>query len=222
MVSLFVALRRPRLGTMMPMRRGRPHHQAWEERRHGCSEAVSRPNMRFVPVKSADQQAVLMPHRTRALLIRQQTMLANAFRTHLAEFGAVVAQGIRHVRELIEKVFGEGAPAIYLPALACTALRPLVAQLTELRLQIKIPAPILANRFARPLMVTKPSASMVTISPAEAFRGLPQRVYARETMVEVEVRLWRPLPGARSRSAPSQPFRCSAMSKADAGQNWAR
>jgi transposase len=57
-------------------------------------EAVSRPNMRFVPVKSADQQAVLMLDRTRALLIRQQTMLANAFRAHLAEFGIVVAQGM--------------------------------------------------------------------------------------------------------------------------------
>jgi len=70
-------------------------------------EAVTRPNMRFVPVKSADQQAALMLHRTRALLIRQQTMLANAFRAHLAEFGIVVAQGIRHVRELIESVFAE-------------------------------------------------------------------------------------------------------------------
>ena len=45
--------------------------------------------------------------RTRALLIRQQTMLANAFRAHLAEFGIVVVQGIRHVRELIERVFAE-------------------------------------------------------------------------------------------------------------------
>src|SRR3979411_2869721 len=60
-------------------------------------EAVTRPNMRFVPVKSADQQAVLMPHRTRALLIRQQTMLANAFRAHLAGFALVVAQGIRRM-----------------------------------------------------------------------------------------------------------------------------
>ena len=90
-------------------------------------EAVTRPNMRFVPVKSAGQQAVLMLHRTRALLIRQQTMLANAFRAHLAEFGIVAAQGTRHVRALIEKVFGEGAHAIDLPPLARTALRPLVA-----------------------------------------------------------------------------------------------
>jgi transposase len=51
-------------------------------------EAVTRPNMRFAPVKSADQQAVLMLHRTRALLIRRQTMLTNAFRAHLAEFGS--------------------------------------------------------------------------------------------------------------------------------------
>ena len=57
-----------------------------------------------VPVKSAGQQAVLMLHRTRVLLIRQQTMLANAFWAHLAEFGIVVVQGIRHVRELIERV----------------------------------------------------------------------------------------------------------------------
>jgi transposase len=50
-------------------------------------EAVSRPSMRFVPMKSEDQQAVLMLHRTRALLVRQRTMLANALRAHLAEFG---------------------------------------------------------------------------------------------------------------------------------------
>jgi transposase len=62
-------------------------------------------------------------------------VLANAFRAHLAEFGIVVAQGISHVRALVERVFGEDA--IDLPALARTALRPLVAQLMELRLQIK-------------------------------------------------------------------------------------
>jgi transposase len=63
-------------------------------------ETGSRPNMRVFPVKSADQQAVLMLHRTRALLIRQQTMLANAFRAHLAEFAFVVPQDLRHVHTL--------------------------------------------------------------------------------------------------------------------------
>lgn len=49
-------------------------------------EAVTRPTMRFVPVKSEEQQGVLMLHRVRELLIRQRTMLVNALRGHLAEF----------------------------------------------------------------------------------------------------------------------------------------
>ena len=52
-------------------------------------EAVTRPSMRFVPVKTADQQAVLMLHRARTLLVRQRTMLVNALRAHMAEFGIV-------------------------------------------------------------------------------------------------------------------------------------
>ncbi len=56
-------------------------------------EAVSRPGMRFVPVKSAEQQAILMLHKTRELLVKQQTMSVNALRGHLSEFGIVVAKG---------------------------------------------------------------------------------------------------------------------------------
>jgi transposase len=52
-------------------------------------EAVTRPSMRFVPVKSTEQQAVLMLHRTRDLLVRQRTMLINAPRGHMAEFGII-------------------------------------------------------------------------------------------------------------------------------------
>jgi transposase len=63
-------------------------------------EAMSRPGMRFVPVKSADQQAILMLHKTRELLIMQRTMSVNALRGHLTEFGLVVAKGIAHVDEL--------------------------------------------------------------------------------------------------------------------------
>ena len=58
-------------------------------------EAVTRPTMRFVPVKSPDQQAVLMLHRVRALLMRQRTMAVNALRGHLAEFGIVTGQGAK-------------------------------------------------------------------------------------------------------------------------------
>ncbi len=67
-------------------------------------EAVGRPNMRFVPVKSRDQQAALMLHRARDLLIRQRTMLINAFRAHLAEIGHIAAQGRTGVAELVRIV----------------------------------------------------------------------------------------------------------------------
>ena len=56
-------------------------------------EAVTRPSMRFVPLKTKEQQAALMLHRTRQLLVRQRTMLSNAMRGHLAELGIVSAKG---------------------------------------------------------------------------------------------------------------------------------
>ena len=63
-------------------------------------EAVTRPTMRFVAIKTAEQQSVLMLHKTRQLLIRQQTMLINAIRAHLAEFGIVAGVGRRGVEKL--------------------------------------------------------------------------------------------------------------------------
>jgi len=51
------------------------------------AEAVTRPTMRFVAIKSPGQQSLMMVHRSRALLVRQRTMLVNAMRAHLAEFG---------------------------------------------------------------------------------------------------------------------------------------
>jgi len=64
-------------------------------------EAMSRPGMRFVPIKSADQQAVLMLHKTREMFVKQRTMSVNALRGHLAEFGIIVAKGIGRVDELL-------------------------------------------------------------------------------------------------------------------------
>ena len=56
-------------------------------------EAVQRPTMRFVPIKTPEQQSVLMLHRTRQLFVRQRTMLINAIRAHMAEFGIVAGVG---------------------------------------------------------------------------------------------------------------------------------
>src|ERR1700727_3158690 len=90
-------------------------------------EAMSRPNMRFVAVKSEDQQATLMAHKTRELLIKQRTMSVNALRGHLAEFGVIAAKGISHVEELVER-----AAAADLPAMVQATLGVLLAQLRSL------------------------------------------------------------------------------------------
>src|SRR5262245_8281520 len=64
-------------------------------------EAVVRPSMRFVPIKTKEQQAGLMLHRTRQLLVRQRTMLSNALRGHLAELGIVSAKGRNGISQLL-------------------------------------------------------------------------------------------------------------------------
>src|SRR5436190_15620133 len=64
-------------------------------------EAVTRPTMRFVPIKTKEQQSALMLHRTRQLLVRQRTMLSNALRGHLAELGIVSAKGRNGTAELL-------------------------------------------------------------------------------------------------------------------------
>ena len=64
-------------------------------------EAVTRPTMRFVAIKTEEHQSVLMLHKTRQLLIRQQTMLINAIRAHLAEFGIVAGVGRTGMEKLL-------------------------------------------------------------------------------------------------------------------------
>src|ERR1017187_2596066 len=64
-------------------------------------EAVRCPTMRFVQIKSAEQQGQLKLHRARTLLMRQRTQLINALRAHLAEFGITAAQGREGIKGLL-------------------------------------------------------------------------------------------------------------------------
>jgi len=106
-------------------------------------EAVTRPTMRFVPVKTVEQQAVLMLHRTRDLLVRQRTALVNALRGHLAEFGIVAPQGMSRVADLLAVLLGENE--VTLPPLARQALRGLAAELEALGKRVdEIEAAIIA------------------------------------------------------------------------------
>ena len=98
-------------------------------------EAVTRPHMRFVPVKSEEQQSILVLHRSRDLLMRQRTMILNAIRAHLAEFGVIAAQGPRQVVELVTQL--RDRDELSIPEVARSALIALAAQLDSLVGQIR-------------------------------------------------------------------------------------
>ena len=70
-------------------------------------EAVTRPTMRFVATKTKEQQSVLMLHKTRQLFVRQRTMLSNAIRGHMAEFGITARRGRQGVEKLLAIVLSE-------------------------------------------------------------------------------------------------------------------
>ena len=103
-------------------------------------EAVSRPSMRFVPVKSADTQALLMTHvapevrlrrNARAFLVRQQTRIVTAIRAHPGEFGIVLPKGIQNAGRLIA-----ACDRADLPAPARKALNLLADQLVDTQRRI--------------------------------------------------------------------------------------
>jgi transposase len=91
-------------------------------------EAMSRPGMRFVPMRSAENQAELMLHGARDLLIKQRTMLANAIRGHAAEFGITGAKGLCRLESLLERIALDAS----LPALAREIFTSLACQLEDL------------------------------------------------------------------------------------------
>jgi transposase len=97
-------------------------------------EAVTRPSMRFVPIKSVEQQSTLMLHRTRDLLIRQRTQLINALRAHLAELGLVAAKGREGLCQLVTVVTECGDER--LPCNARFACQAIVGQLHAVQTQI--------------------------------------------------------------------------------------
>lgn len=96
-------------------------------------EAVRRTNMRFMAVKSAERQAVLVVHRSRELLVRQSAMLVNAIRAHCAEFGLIAAQSVAHVGDLLKQAMQTGPAA--LPDLAKAAMALMAEQLESLEMQ---------------------------------------------------------------------------------------
>jgi transposase len=105
------------------VKRGKKNDQA--DAAGGC-EAVGRPSMKFVPIKTPEQQAILMSHRARQLLIEQRTRLCNAIRAHMAEFGIIAAKGDAGFKALLAMLANEQDD--HVPAMIRPILAPLVAQ----------------------------------------------------------------------------------------------
>lgn len=126
-------------------------------------EAVTRPSMRFVPVRSEETQGHLVTHKAREFLVRQQTRIVNAIRAHLGEFGLVMPRGIRNVGRLIE-----ARDQANLPAAAHEALNLLADQLVDTQRKIAdltadVRADAIANEAA-PRLQTIPGIGPITAS----------------------------------------------------------
>jgi transposase len=143
-------------------------------------EAVRRPTMRFVQVKSAEQQGRLMQHRTRDLLLRQRTQVINALRAHLAELGIVAAQGREGLKELLAVIADEGDAR--LPIDARASLIVLAAQLQALQTLIgsiekRLVVQHRANEASKRLIsipgigIIGASAIAATVTDPKAFRS---------------------------------------------------
>jgi transposase len=141
-------------------------------------EAVTRPSMRFVPVKTEEQQSALTMHRARELLVRQRTQLINAIRGHLAEFGLVGAQGPWNVPLLLASMQEDRR----VPELARQVLQLLAAQLDEVGKRIaEVNTRIMAWHKTNPVsrrLVTIPgigpliaTAIAATVPNPDVFRG---------------------------------------------------
>lgn len=97
-------------------------------------EASLRPTMRFVAVKTEEQQASAVVFKARDLLVRQRTQTINALRGHLSEYGRTVAQGPAHATKLLEQIDDKDSG---LPEAARAALAVLVSMLRSLEESIK-------------------------------------------------------------------------------------
>ena len=140
-------------------------------------EAVTRPTMRFVPIKSPDQQAALALHRARDLLVRQRTQLVNMIRGLLGEFGITINRGLHHALELVTRIAGGGT--IEVPPIAARVVAGLAGQVIELQgrltaLECELLAWFRQNEVARRLE-TIPGIGVVVATAFAATVTDPQR-----------------------------------------------
>jgi transposase len=134
------------------------------------AEAASCPTMRFVAVKSAEQQGQGMLFRTRDLLVRQRAQTINALRGHLAEFGVIAAQGPARVQLLAQAIADEATP---LPEMARDLARLLLTQIAELAERISALEKEIRRRAPKdagiPRLMTIPGVGAICATAVHAF-----------------------------------------------------
>jgi transposase len=137
-------------------------------------EAVTRPSMRFVPIKTQEQQTGLMLHRTRQLLVRQRTMLSNAIRGHMAELGIISAKGRNGTAELLQ-IIGDVADA-RIPPVARFCLDLLARQYLSLVAEVSSTDKRIHAAVLRPGSVWYPSSTRLVAKNGSA--ASPSRAIA--------------------------------------------
>ena len=140
-------------------------------------EAVGRPTMRFVEIKSAEQQALLSLHRARDLIVRQRTQTVNMLRGLLAEFGYVTARNIERATALARDIVKGDGPE--LPEIAQAVIASLCQQLLLLNDRIRwftrqIAAAARSDKRIR-LLQTIPGVGPITASAIVATVGTPDQ-----------------------------------------------
>jgi transposase len=145
----------------------------------GICEAVGRPSMRFVAVKSVEQQATLAVQTTRALMVRQRTMIANSLRAALSELGIVAAQGLEGLRGLMAKLEqpSEEIPELMRGALSALARHWQALDADERALERQIAKAARCDSEARRLMAVPgvgpiiASTVLAKVPDAKVFRS---------------------------------------------------
>jgi transposase len=139
-------------------------------------EAMSRPGMANVPIRSAEQQGCLVLHRSRELLMRQRTMLLNAIRAHLSEFGIVLPQGPARIIAFMKGLRESGHPD--LPDGAVLAMDVMSSQLDALAIGIHaIERKLLAwhrDNAVSQRLETIPGVGLITATALAASVGDPE------------------------------------------------
>ena len=140
-------------------------------------EAVTRPTMRFVPVKSTEQQAALALHRTRDLLVKQRTQLVNMIRALLAEFGIEIVRGLHQALRVASRISNGDLPDV--PKLAGRVVTTLAGQIGDLQLRLTaLEKELLAWHRSSELsqrLATIPGVGVVSATALAASVSEPQR-----------------------------------------------